>query len=110
MKYLVTMELIGAPPDSPQGLIRHLEEQVIPTHEALMKLEVEKKILAGGDLSGRRGNAFIVEVASNEELSTLLMSLPAWGYQKVDVTPLESFEERQVLHRKFLERLKTTVK
>jgi len=107
MKYLVTMELIGTPPAaSPEELVRHVEQRIIPTHEALMKLEAEKKILAGGDMSGRRGTALIMEAASNEEVTKLLMSLPAWTQMKVDVTPLESFEERQARHRELLERLK----
>ena len=108
MKYLVTMELIGTPPASRQELLRHVEERVIPTHEILLQLKADKKILAGGDLSGRRGCVFIVEAASNAEVSQLLASLPSWPTQKVDVTPLESFEERQALHRQLAEHLKTT--
>jgi len=107
MKYLVTMELIGAAPAvSPEELARHLEEKIIPTHDALMKMEKEKRILAGGDISGRRGSVFIVEAASNDELTKLLMSLPMWTVMKVDITPLDSFEERQALHGELLERLK----
>ena len=107
MKYLVTMELIGTPPAaSPEDLVRHVEQRIIPTHKALMKLEAEKKILAGGDMSGRRGTVLILEAASNEEVTKLLMSLPSWTQMKVDVTPLESFEERQARHRELLERFK----
>ena len=111
MKYLVTMELIGAPPAaSPQQLVEHLEQRIIPTHEALMKLEEEKKIVAGGDISGRRGTVLIVEATSSAELTKLLMSLPMWTLMKVDVTPLESYEERQARHRELLDHLKETQK
>ncbi|MFZ5452204.1 MAG: muconolactone Delta-isomerase family protein [Thermodesulfobacteriota bacterium] len=106
MMYLVTMELIGSPPTSPQDIIKHVEQKIIPTHEALIKLQAEKVILAGGDMSGRRGSAFIVNVSSNEELSKLLMSFPSWAMQKVEVTPLESFEDRQAGHHEFLDHMK----
>jgi len=111
MKYLVTMELTGTPPvASPQELVRWLEQMVIPSEEAVIKLEAEGKILAGGDLSGRRGWAFIVEAASNEELSRLLGSIPEWPLMKVDVTPLESYEQRLAIIRQELERLKAALK
>ncbi len=107
MKYLVTMELIGTPPAaSPEELVQHLKQRIIPTHEALMKLEADKKILAGGDMSGRRGTVIIIEAASNDEVTKLLMTLPMWALMKVDVTPLENFEDRQARHRELLERFK----
>ena len=44
MKYLVTMELIGSPPmASPQELVQWLEQMIIPTEEAMIKLEADKK-------------------------------------------------------------------
>ncbi len=107
MKYLVIMELIGVPPvASPQQLAQHLDQRIIPTHDALMKLQKEKKILAGGDLSGRRGMALIMETASSEELTSLLMALPCWSMMKVEVTPLDGWEQRQAEQRKMLEHLK----
>ena len=107
MKYLVTMELIGTPPVvSPQEFVQFLEQIVIPSEEAVIKLEAEGKILAGGDLSGRRGWAVIMEAASNEELTRLLMSLPEWPLLKVDVTPLDSSEERLAQIRQDLEHFK----
>ena len=111
MKYLVTMELIGTPPvASPHELVQWLERMVIPSEEAFIKLEAEGKILAGGDISGRRGWAAIVEAASNEELTQLLDSIPQWPLLKVDVTPLESSEKRLVQIRQHLERLKAATK
>lgn len=111
MKYLVTMELIGTPPAaSPQELVQWLEQMVIPSEEAFIKLEAEGKILAGGDLSGRRGWAAIVEAASNEEVTQLLDSIPQWPLLKVDVTPLESSEKRLAQIRQHLERLKVALK
>jgi muconolactone delta-isomerase len=111
MKYLVTMELIGTVPvASTQELVQWLEQMIIPTEEAMIKLEAERKILAGGDMSGRRGSAFILEAASNEELTRLLGSIPEWPLLKVDVTPLDSFEERLTEIRRDLDRLKAASK
>jgi muconolactone delta-isomerase len=42
-------------------------------------------------LTGRRGAAFVVDAASNEELSDLLEQLPVWGTAEVQITPLDSF-------------------
>jgi uncharacterized protein YciI len=111
MKYLVTMEMIGAPPDSPEELLQYVEDKVIPTHEILLKWEAEKRILAGGDLSGRRGSVLILEAESNAEVSRLLATLPLWVTQEIDVIPLESFEERQAaIHHTLAKRLKSAVK
>ena len=111
MKYLVTMELIGTPPAaSLQEMVQFLEQMIIPSEEAMIKLEADGKILAGGDLSGRRGWAVIVEAASNEELTKLLGDIPEWPLLKVDVTPLDSFEERLTQIRQYLEQMKETLK
>jgi muconolactone delta-isomerase len=107
MKYLVTMELTGSPPmTTPQELVKWLEQMVIPSEEAVMRLETEGKVLAGGDMTGRRGWAAIMEAASNEELSQLLESIPEWPLLKVEVTPLESTESRLAHIRQELEQLK----
>ena len=111
MKYLVTMELMGTPPAaSPQELVQWLEQMIIPSEEAMIKLEADGKILTGGDLSGRRGMAFIMEAASNEELTKLLGGIPEWPLLKVDVTPLDSFEERLAQIRQDLEQMKENLK
>ena len=111
MKYLVLMELMGSVPvSSPQQMVQWLEQTIIPSEESVMKLEAEKKVLAGGDLSGGRGWALIVEAASNEELSRILSGIPEWPFLEVDVTPLDSFEERLAQVRETLARLKAASK
>jgi muconolactone D-isomerase len=111
MKYLVLMELMASVPvASPQQMVQWLEQTIIPSEESVMKLEAEKKVLAGGDLSGRRGWALIVEAASNEELSQVLGSIPEWPFLEVDVTPLDSFEERLAQVRESLKHLKAASK
>lgn len=110
MKYLVTMEMIGTIPTSPQEFVQFLEQRVIPDHEALTKLVAEKKILAGGAANGARTTIFIVDVASSEELDGLLLSLPLYTSEKVDVTPLVSFEHRIAGARQAVEHVKATLK
>ncbi len=67
MKYLVTMEAVGSPAvASAEEIVPWLERMVIPSQEAVIALQREGKILAGGDLAGRKGWAAVVEAASNE--------------------------------------------
>lgn len=66
--------------------------------------------MAGGDLSGRRGWALIMEAASNEELTRLLGNIPEWPLLNVDVTPLDSFEERLAQVRQDLEQMKENLR
>lgn len=103
MLYLVIMETVGTAPGDP---VQHMEEMVIPYFEALMRLEAENKIVAGGTMVGSRASTFIVDVASNEELSRILQNLPLWGMQQVDVTPLQSFEDRAEQVREVIEKRK----
>jgi muconolactone D-isomerase len=106
MQYLVTMESLETGLLPPQQVAQIVENQIIPSLEACDKLCDEKKILAGGILTGRRAGAAIIEAESNEELNRLLSSLPFWGMMKIDVTPLHSFEEQASVARQMLERLK----
>jgi muconolactone delta-isomerase len=106
MQYLVTMEALETGLLPPQQVAQIIENQIIPSLEACGKLCEEKKILAGGVLTGRRAGAVIVEAASNEELNRLLGSLPFWGMMKVDVTPMVSFDEQVEQARQQLEAIK----
>ncbi len=92
MRYLVTMETVDSGEAlSPAEQAAMLEATVIPSIQALKEMEAGGK-LRGGTLSGRRGAAFIIDAASNEELSDLLQQLPVWGTAEVEITPLDSFE------------------
>jgi len=91
---------------APQQMAQLVEQVVIPSMEAVAKLEAEKRILAGGTFAGTRSAVAIIEAASNEELGRLLKGLPIWGLMKIDVTPLQSFEEEAAQGRQLLEQLK----
>jgi muconolactone delta-isomerase len=110
MRYLVTLESLETGLLPPQQLVQVLENQIIPGLEACAKLEAEKKILAGGGFAGRRAGVAIIEAESNEELSQIVQGLPFWGIMKVNVTPLESFENKAKHARQTLERLKAILK
>lgn len=45
----------------PQQMAQLLEQVITPSVEAVVKLEAEKKILAGGVVVGDRGGVLIVE-------------------------------------------------
>ena len=105
MKYLVTAS-DGPGFVSPEETIEVLEKGILPTFDALMKLEAEKKIVAGGLPVGDRAFVFIAEAASNEELDQVLRRIPAWGVLKWHVTPLQSFAGRAAQERKIVEQLK----
>jgi|SRR6516162_6131296 hypothetical protein len=105
MKYLVTGSE-GPGFTSPEEAIAVLEEGIIPTINALKKLEADKKIVAGGLPVGDRGFVFIAETASNEELDQVLRNIPAWGVLKWHVTPLQSFAGRAAQEREVVKQLK----
>jgi hypothetical protein len=105
MKYLVSGSE-GPGFASPEEAVEILEEVVLPTFDALMKLEAQKKIAAGGLPVGDRAFVFIAEAASNEELDRLLRSLPAWGVLEWHVTPLQSFAGRAAQDRDVVKQFK----
>jgi hypothetical protein len=105
MKYLVIASE-GPGFASPEEVVAVLEKQILPSFDALLKLESEKTILAGGLPVGDRAFVFIIEAASNEELDQLLRSIPAWGVLKWKVTPLQSFSGRAAQEREVVKQLK----
>jgi hypothetical protein len=109
-RYLVTGEYVDPGPLlPPEQLVQMLEQMVLPSFEALAKLEEQKKVL-GGIVCGARAGAFIVDVASNTELNQLLQELPFWGIVKWTSTPLQTFRERAVDESKAIDRIKASIK
>ena len=107
MRYLVVGEYVDPGPLlPPQQVVQLVEQLVIPSFEALAKLEDEKKILGGGILVGARGGAFILDVASEDEANRILEDLPFWGVVKWTLTPLQGFRQRAADERPRVERLK----
>jgi muconolactone delta-isomerase len=107
MEYLVEMKLADSGRStSPQEGVSFIEQFVFPTLEACRKLQEEKKILAGGPLSGAIALALVVRAESIQELDELIESLPIWPRMETTVTPLTSFEGRMVAVRLRRERLR----
>ena len=111
MQYLVQMKIVpeGRPKSAEEGEI-FFKEFIHPTLELCKKLEAEKKILAGGPMSGAVAIALIVQAESAVELDDLIESLPVWPLMETTVTPLTSFDGRIAALRPRLEHLKASVK
>ena len=108
MDYLVQMKLANSSrPKSPEEGISFIERVVFPTLEGCKKLDEEKKILAGGPVSGSIALALIVRAETIQELDELFQSLPIWPRMETTVIPLTSFDGRMVALRPGLERLRT---
>ena len=107
MRYFVKAEYVELGAILPaEDFIPMVENLIIPSFEKMAQLENEKKILASGIVSGAKAGMFIVDVASNTELTALLQSFPFWGILKWDVIPLDSPEERIIVEKQFLENIK----
>ncbi len=105
MKYLV-IGSDGPGFTGPDEAIEVLETGILPTFAALMKLEEEGRIVAGGLPVGDRAFVFIAEADSHEELDGWLRDLPAWGALQWDVTPLQSFDARARKEHQAIEQLR----
>jgi hypothetical protein len=108
-RYLVTAEYVDPGPLlPPQQLAQMIEKLVLPSFDALAKLEEQKKVL-GGITAGARAGAFVVDAATNTELNQMLQELPFWGICKWTVTPLQTFRERGADEKKAVERMKASL-
>ena len=108
MQYLVQLRLRNsASPMSLSDGIEFIDELILPTLERCKKLQEDKKILAGGPMSGAVALALIVAAESAQELDDLVTSLPVWPRMETDVIPLTTFDERRQSVLSKLEELKT---
>ncbi len=110
MQYLVQMKLANhSRPSSPQEGATFIEQYIFPTLELCKKMQEEKKILAGGPMSGIIGIAMIVQADLALELDQLFENLPVWPLMETTVTPLTTFDGRMVALRPRLEHLKAAI-
>lgn len=107
MRYLVQMKLASSsrPASALEG-IAFIEQFILPTLELCKKLEAERKILAGGPMSGAVALSLIVSAESVQELDDLLRGLPVWPRMETTVTPLTTFDGRMQSVRARIEQLK----
>lgn len=107
MQYLVQMKLVaqGRPTTTEEGAA-FVEQYIFPTLELCNKLQEQKRILAGGPISGAIGLVLIINVESARELDDLITSLPVWPRMETEVTPLTTFDARKQSLLPRLEKLK----
>lgn len=104
MNYLVQLKLATRPASPQEGKV-FIEQMILPTLELCKKLEAEKKIVAGGPVSGSIALSLIVSAKSAEELDGLVTSLPVWPLMETTVSPLSTFDVRAQEVRARLEQL-----
>lgn len=90
MLYLVTTDHFAGPPPPPDQMAGLLET-VSSSLEMLNGLLADGKIVAGGVPAGQKKHVFIVEAASNDEVTELVQNLPLWMAHQWEITPLESW-------------------
>jgi muconolactone delta-isomerase len=96
MQYLVQLRLkSSANPKTREEGVAFIEQYIYPTLELGKKLREEKRIIAGGPVSGTVALALIVSADSAKELDDLVTGLPVWPLMDTEVTPLSTFEARQ---------------
>jgi hypothetical protein len=105
MQYLVEGRR-GPLPASPEQALALLEDMVIPGFEYWMKLERDKKILAGGVPVGDRAFVSIIEAASNDEADRIVRDMPFWPVLEWTVTPLQSVAARAEMERAVVQQLR----
>jgi len=110
VEYLVQLRLISSVrPMRPDEGIAFIEQLIFPTLDKCKKLLGEKKILAGGPVSGAVALALIVAADSAQELDDLITSLPVWPRMETEVIPLTTFDGRRQTLLSRIEELKAQV-
>jgi hypothetical protein len=110
MRYLVDMRLTEYGRLDPREGLAFIENYILPSLELCTKLEAEKKIVAGGPISGSIGFALMVEASSALELDEIIEGLPIWPRMRTTVTPLTSFDDRAKAIKPRLEGIKARLK
>jgi len=95
MQCLVQMKIVlpDRPMSAEEGTV-FFAEFIHPILELCKKLEDEKKILAGGPISGTTGLALVVKADSAKELDDLVTSLPVWPRIETAITAVTTTEDR----------------
>ena len=105
VRYLVTGKSIEELL-SPEQVTAMTEHLIIPSLDALAKLDRDGKG-TGGVVVGQREGCIVLDVASPEELDQILTSLPFWGVVEWTVQPLLSFEAAAKRSRDLLQQMKS---
>jgi muconolactone delta-isomerase len=106
MNYLVQLKLANRPATQQEGAV-FIEQFILPTLQQCKKLEAERKIVAGGPLSGAIALSLIVSAESAQELDKVVTSLPVWPLMETTITPLSTFDVRMQMVRDRRQELKS---
>src|SRR5918995_5758241 len=95
-QYMVSMNLLKADPLLDIGQLTHIVmEKILPSLDALKKLQSKGKVIAGGHPVGQRYMVLFMEAESEDEVRKLLGELPLSELGDMQVIELKSFEELQ---------------
>src|SRR5262245_5159795 len=106
MQFLVELDHVKSGVQlTPEEARSFIEQVIFPTIALGEQLMNEKKIVAGGPVTGRIALRFIAEAESASDVDKLVTSLPLWPLAETRVTPLISFSERHQHAQQLLESL-----
>lgn len=106
MQYLVQLKLANSsrPTTEEQGLA-FIGQYILPTLEHCEQLQSQKKIVAGGPVSGAVALNLIVNADTPQGLDEVITALPVWPMMETTVTPLTTFADRRQAALAIRERL-----
>jgi hypothetical protein len=93
--YLVSMNLRRADPLLPvDQLTEFVRDAILPSMEALTRLQAEGKVVSGGyPVGGRPAIVLLVEANTERELYEILEDLPLWEQVEVEARRMQGLEE-----------------
>ena len=108
MLFLVELDHVKSGlPVTAEAARAFIGQVILPTLARAEELVAEKKIVAGGPVTGRIALRFIVQADSPQEVDQLVSSLPIWPLADSRVTPLLGFADRRKSVQALLENLKS---
>ena len=109
MLFLVELDYVrSGPPPSAEAGLAFIERVILPTIARAEQLVAEKRIVAGGPVTGRVALRLMIEAGSLEEADSVVSSLPLWVAAETRVTPIITFSDRRAHVQAVRERLKGT--
>ena len=93
--YLVSMNLRRADPLLPIDQLTELvRDAILPSVEALTRLQAQGKVVSGGyPIGGRPAIVLLVDANSERELHEILEGLPLWEQVEVEARRMQCLEE-----------------
>jgi len=96
MLFLVELDhMKSGPPPTPEAGRAFIEQVIFPTLARADQLVAEKKIVAGGPVTGRVALRLMIDADSPEHVDRIVSSLPIWTQAETRITPLITFAERR---------------